>query len=71
MGRRVVVVVRQLAGDGHADGLIGVSYRRCDSGGWSDGCGRMVCRWSDGDRRFDRLVLMVDVWSDDVGQPDG
>ena len=35
-GGRVVVAVRQSAGDGHADGLIDVSYRWCDGGGWSD-----------------------------------
>ena len=34
--------------------MLGVSYRWCDSGRWSD-------RW----------VYMVDVRSDDVGQPDG
>ena len=49
MGGRVVVAVRQSAGDGHADGLIGASYRWWDGGGWSDRRGRMVCRWCDGD----------------------
>ena len=63
------MAVRQSAGDGQADILIGVSYRRCDGGGWSNGqvgvsCrrgdvgqpdrrGRMVYRRSDSDRRSD------------------
>ena len=42
MGGRVIVAVRQSVGDRHADGLIGVSYRWCDGGGWSDGLVKMV-----------------------------
>ena len=50
---RVIVAVRQLAGDGQAgdgqaDRLIGVSYRRWDGGGWSDGLVGVSYRWWDG-----------------------
>ena len=65
MGGRVVVAVRQSAGDRHADGLISITY------GWSDGLVGVSYRRWDSRAWSDGLVLMVDVWSDNVGQPDG
>ena len=60
-GGQVVVAVRQSAVDVQADGLIGVSYRRCDGGGWSDG--RVGCRTDGGmlaDGLTDWLVCRAD-----------
>ena len=65
------MVVRQSAGDGHADGLIGVTYRRWDGGRWSDGLVLMVDVWSDDIGRPDRRGRMVYRWSDGYGWSDG
>ena len=70
-GGQGVVTVRQSDGDGHADGLIGSSYRWLDGDGWSDRLRGSSYRWLDGDGWSDRLVYRVGEWSDDVGHPDG
>ena len=70
-GGRVVVAVRQSAGDGHAGRLIGASYRWCDSGRWSDGWGCWSYRLSDDVGQPDGHGRMVYRWSDGDGQADG
>ena len=62
MGGQVIVAVRQLAGDRHADGLIGASYRWCNDGGWSDG-------WSDDIGQPDGWC--TDCWTVTDGLMDG
>ena len=71
MGGRVIVAVRQLAGDGHADRLVGASFRRRYSGGWSDRWGCWSYRLSDDVGQPDGRGRMVYRWSDGDGQSDG
>ena len=61
------MVVGLLDSDGHADGLDGVLYRWSDGDGHVDGLAGASYRWSH-DGWSDRLVYMVDEWSDNVGR---
>ena len=56
---RVIVAVRLLDGDRHADRLVGSSYRLSDADGHADGLVGSSYRQFVSDRQSDRWVCMV------------